>query len=312
MANERTIKRPYKKMNRLLAEAKARGGAIGTYAALAKAIGVTAGRITQMFGYGQESSGTVVKAETVGAIVKAFRDDGVPLDIDWLYLEYEEFARRLSQAGSNAPPAEPPAAEWQRRRGTVLADLVMLRLDPPRPGNEPQNSYYVEATLRFGTAKVDVDPETDADDARTLAIALTEARLAVDSDSWEPLPGTMLGERDGTQSPHYTHRGNAIDIIGPAPAGTLDGDPLAGQHLAVIAGTNVGDDEFAVSVAALRGSFVVGEVDANSGAAAPASVNRSKILNALIYSKTAARDDANRVVLARATMKRRPEADGAT
>ena len=35
-------------------------------------------------------------------------------------------------------------------------------------------------------------------------------------------------------------------ITGPAPNGTLAGDPLAGQHLAVIAATNTGDELFRV------------------------------------------------------------------
>ena len=86
----------------------------------------------------------------------------------------------------------------------------------------------------------------------------------------------------------------------------LDGDPIGEQHLAVIAGTNSGDEPFAASVAANWGGFP----DAppwRAGSNAPPA-NKTAILNALIY-KNIRRDDIGRpVVLARATMRRRPEA----
>jgi hypothetical protein len=299
---ERLISRPYSKLNRLCAEARAREGALTTFAAVAKAIDLSPGRVTQMFGYGQESDGITIRAETVGALVKAFRDDGVPCGIDWLYLEYDEFCGRLAGPGRNLPPPEPPeppVADWELREGTVLADLVELRLHPPRPGNEVRDSYYASATLLFGTAICDVEPD-DGEEPRSVSIALCNARLAIGSDGYQPLPGTTLGET-GREGENFKRVAGGIEIIGPAPNGTLDGDPIGDQHLAVIAATNTGDAAFAVSVAALRGSFVVG------GADAEVSVNKTAILNEFIYRRAVERDDAGRAILAQATMKLRPK-----
>jgi hypothetical protein len=68
----------------------------------------------------------------------------------------------------------------------------------------------------------------------------------------------------------------------------------------VIAGTNIGDDTFPVTVAANRRSFVVTDPDAPPAEAQP---NKNAILNVLVY-KNLKKDDANRAVLAKATMRR--------
>jgi hypothetical protein len=93
-ANARRISRPHSKLNRLCEAAASCGGFLTTFAEVAKALGLTPSRVTQMFGYGQETAGTVVRAETVGRIVGAFTGDGVPCEIDWLYQEFDVFPRR--------------------------------------------------------------------------------------------------------------------------------------------------------------------------------------------------------------------------
>src|SRR5207249_2338863 len=113
------------------------------------------------------------------------------------------------------------------------------------------------------------DPD-DGEDPRSVSIALRDARLAIGSDGYRPLPGTMIGET-GRESENFRRVAGGVDIIGPAPNGTLDGNPIGDQHLAVIAATNAGDEPFAVSVAALRGSFVVGEIDEAATSLAPGS-----------------------------------------
>ena len=299
---ERTISRPFSKLNRLCAEAKARGGMMTTFAAVAKAIELTPGRVTQLFGHGQEAEGVVVKAATVWALVGAFKRDGVPCEIDWLYLQLDEFTLRLASAAPTGV-AESVAADWELREHTVLPDLVELRLHPPRPGNEVEDSFYVETTLLFGTAECDVEPEAD-EEPRTVAIALRDARLAMGSASYRVVADSMIGER--VKSEHFRRVAGGIDISGPTNnEGTLDGDPIGNQHLAVIVPTNIGDDPFAVAVAAGRRSFVVTDVSEGSVGGAPAD-NKTVILNQLIYRRCG-KDEAGRTVLAEATMKRRPE-----
>ena len=89
----------------------------------------------------------------------------------------------------------------------------------------------------------------------------------------------MIGERDN-EAEHFRRVSGGAAIIGPLASGVLDGDPLAGRSLAVIAATNAGDAPFEASVTALRGSFAVSELDAPD-----ASVNKTAILNEFIYKE---------------------------
>jgi hypothetical protein len=309
LTDNRKITRPYSKLTRLCAEAAARGGELTTFSAVAKAIGVTPGRVTQMFGYGLEAEGVVIKAETVGLIVAAFRGDGAPCEIDWFYLGHDDFATRVATAGVRpSSSSEPLAGDWELREATVLVDLVELRLHPPRPGNEFRDSYYVDATLLFGTANCDYfgtancdyDPEAGLE-PRTISISLRDARVAIGSESYQPLQGSMIGER--ISSENFRRVAGGIDITGPKGlGGTLDGDPIGDNYLAVIAPTNAGDVPFAVTVAAGRRSFVVADSDRpNCDSAAE---TKNAILNQFIYSRCN-KDEAGRAVLAQATMKLR-------
>lgn len=305
----RIISRPFSKLNRLCAEAARRTGELKTFAAVAEALGVSPGRVTQMFGHGQETNGVVVNADTVGKLVAAFAKARVPIKIDWLYLDYKEFAKLVARCGEDGAELRAPSGDWELREGSVLADLVELRLHPPRPANEVPDSHVVEATLLFGTAKVEYEPEDETEERRTISIALKDARMAIGSDGYRPLPGTVLGEK-GREAEHLRRVAGGIEISGPAASnGTLEGDPLDGQPLATIAGTHAGDDAFEVTVAAGHGSFVVAEPDAPAGRNTP-SVNKNAILNRFIHSRAKTRDDANRAVLARATAKRKAEGGG--
>src|SRR3954453_20940349 len=75
---ERNVTTPFSKLNRLCREAGRRGGKLTTFKAGAEALDVTAGRITQMFGHGQEDIGTVLSSKTVGRFIRVFNTDGVP------------------------------------------------------------------------------------------------------------------------------------------------------------------------------------------------------------------------------------------
>ena len=260
-----------------------------------------------MFGYSQEGQPKAISADTLSLIAAAFTEDGVPCEADWFYLEFELSPRgppRRSWQRSSARRrgVRRPAGEWQFTEATVLPDLVELRLHPPRAGNEIPDSYYVDATLLFGTACCDYVPD-DGAPPREVSIALTNARLSIGSDSYRPLQGSMIGER--VTSENFKRVAGGVEITGPAPNGTLEGDPIGEQYLAVIAGTNTGGAPFAVTVAANRRSFVVTDPDAppeRRGANAPSDA-RDAILNVLIY-RDLRKDETGRAVLARATMQR--------
>jgi hypothetical protein len=301
MTVNRTVTRPYSKMKRLLAEAAKRRGALTTSSAVAAAIGLSRSRVTQLFGSAREHCGVVVKAETVGLICAAFTSDGVACDVDWLYLDYDDFADRLGTARTQKSEKfiDDGAHDWERRERAVLRDLVELRLHPPRAGNEVKDSYYVDATLLFGTAVCDYDPE-NGEEPRVVLIALRDARLAIGSDSYSPLQGSMIGER--IESDNFRRVAGGIEITGPAT--TLKGDPIGDYHLAVIAATNASDEPFKVTVAVHRRSFVVAE-DPCAGLTVNVPVdNKQIILNHFIY-KHCSKDEAGRAIVAQATMKRR-------
>jgi hypothetical protein len=308
----RTITRPNSKLTRLCEIAAARGGTLTTFAAAARALDLTPGRVTQMFGIGEEKNGKIIEPKTVGRLVAVFADDGLRCEVDWLYLEFDDFAARLARANRAAPAPhasaifDAPADDWEFTEATVLRGLVELRLHPPRPGNEVSGSLYVDATLLFGTACPDYMPD-DGQDPRSIAIALRQARLAIGSESYRPLKGSMIGERGDCE--HLRRVAGYLEITGPAPNGTLKGSPIGDQHLAVIAGTNAGDGAFAVTVTANWGSFVVIDADTppESGGSNTPSANKTAILNALIYENVR-RDELGHPVLARATMQRQPEA----
>src|SRR3954454_11258392 len=117
-AIECNVTQPFSKLNRLCREAGKGGGRLTTFKAVAEALDISAGRITQMFGHGQEASGTVLSSKTVGRLVGALRADGVPCEIEWLFLDYDDFAARLAAARDvNPAPARPaapdvPPAQW--------------------------------------------------------------------------------------------------------------------------------------------------------------------------------------------------------
>jgi hypothetical protein len=307
----RTVPSPHRKLIALCEAAAPSGGSLTTFTAVAKAINVSPGRITQLFGHGAEQKGSNVEWSTLQKLADAFTRDGVKCEADWLCLDHGDFAVRVAKANPaavslrGATLVDTSAPAWERTEATALPGLVELRLHPPRAGNEVPDSYYVDATLLFGTARADHVPE-DGAEPRSVAIALRQALLTIGSDSYSPLKGTMLGER-GDASPHYRRVAGGVEITGPAPDDKLEGNPVGDEYLEVIAGTNVGDDPFAVSVAADWGAFVVTEATIPSGSNAP-SGNRTAILNALIYAR-ATKDLNGRAVLARATLRRKAAAE---
>jgi hypothetical protein len=301
MSIVRTVPSPHRKLIRLCQLAATSGGTLTTFAAVAKAIGVTPGRITQLFGQDAEQEGSNILPTTLDKLAAAFIRDGVRCEADWLYLDHGDFAARLAKANI----ADGPTEVWERTEATALPGLVELRMHPPRMSNELPESCYVDATLLFGIACADHFPE-DGGEPRSVAIALRQAQLAIGSDSYSALKDTMLGER-GDESPHYRRVAGGVEVTGPAPDGVLEGNPIGDEHLAVIASTNASDDPFAVSVAANWGAFVITEATAPPGRNA-LSGNRTAILNALIYAR-AVKDVNGRAVLARATMRRKLAAE---
>src|SRR5438046_10483920 len=56
------------------------------------------------------------------ALVGAFKRDGVPCEIDWLYLQLDEFTLRLASAAPTGV-AESVAADWELREHSDRKDV---------------------------------------------------------------------------------------------------------------------------------------------------------------------------------------------
>lgn len=292
-ATSTTITRPYSKLNRLCAEAAKRGGSLRTFAAVAQAIKVTAGRVTQIFGFTQERDGSTVASKTLGLIVGAFTRDGITVEVDWFYLDYDEFAARVTAA-----PGGPPVVvsdDWDCDQTLRLRSLVELRLHPPGLAGE------LKTTLLFGTARCEYDPE-DGQGTRAVAIGLRDARFAIDSGSYRLAAGTMIGERDETKDlKNFVRVAGGIDIVGPLVDGVLKDDPFANHYLGVLERANGRSEPFAVTIAAHGRSFVVRDADTPNSIL---SENKDAILNLLVLRRCE-RDEENRAVLVHATLQHR-------
>jgi hypothetical protein len=266
--------------------------------AIAKQIEVTPGRVSQVFGYPQENDGFVVKSDTIlGALAKAFAAEGIAVEIDWFYLDYDDFAARVAASEVRvAPTLEPSTSEWKRSEQNPFSSIVELRLYPPGPTGE------VNAKLLFGSALYDLEPE-QGERPRTVSISLRNARLAIGAASCGPAEGTMLGEREETQNAeHFTRVAGGVEITGPLQDGVLDGNPIGNHYLGVMERTEVGSEPFAVAVAAHRRSFVVADADAALPSAGASLDNKDAFLNVFIYRRCH-RDEENRAVLAEAQIR---------
>ncbi len=190
-----------------------------------------------------------------------------------------------------------PISPWTVSERIRAEGLAVLRLHPPRPGNVPE-TYYVDMTLAFSTAECEYE-------GRTVLIALRNAFLSINSSNYQPAFRSLVGER--AEHPNFKPRAEGVEIIGPLDSdGSLTGNPLGEEYLAIIERTEGPQKPVTVRLHASRRSFAVVElapveatIDAKSN-----SVNKDVILNQLIYEGRA-KDGQGQVIIAEARMRRR-------
>lgn len=290
---------PYSKLTFLCDEARRRGSKLTSFAAVARRLDVSPGLISHLFGFLNEADGLAVKtSETLAhleGLARVFSADGLALEPDWFYLEYDAFVARVAAVPVSSAMAS--SDDWNCDQTLRLQSLVELRLHPPGPTGE------VQTTLLFGTARCEYESD-EGQERRAVAIGLRDARFAIDSGSYRLAPGTMLGEREETKDlKNFTRVAGGIEITGPIVDGVLKDDPFANHYLGVIERANAKDEPFAVTVAAHRRSFVVTDADKELQSV-PLSENKDAILNTLVLRRCE-RDEENRAVLAHATLQHR-------
>ena len=189
--------------------------------------------------------------------------------------------------------------KWVISRHGATEGLADLRLHQPFPLNE-EGSYRVEASARLDIAEF-------AHERQDYGIGVTTVLLAVESEGYQVTRGSMIGERPADLPARL--RADGVELHGPRDndSGCIVGDLLGEEHVANIESLNDGEAPVYVSLRAARRAFKVLGLNAQ-GRNTPVAVSEETdaVINALL-GKDRERDSLGRVVLAKASMKRKPE-----
>jgi hypothetical protein len=195
------------------------------------------------------------------------------------------------------------AASYEAREQWVILEghasaIAEVRLHPPRVGNE-LNTFYVDATLFAGVAEYEFE-------GQTVLIGIKSAVLLLESPSYQPVQGSMVGQRSvGMEPSNFRRIPGGAEVIGPVDdRGRLVGDILGTEHVAIIEPVGDGSQPVTLSLVAGRRSFTAMVDGAEVPNSANQSPNKDAILNVLLH-KVQEKDRLGRVVLAEARMQRR-------
>ena len=240
-------------------------------------------------------------------------EDILPV-LDALFAEKAEFAgrrRELKEAWERAkglipedPDPEPdPADDWLLESRSRTTNLAAITLHQPRRAN-PAGRYYLDGSVAFAPITLE-DRE-----GRTVVAGLRES-VVLDIDcagsGYQIAQASLIGGR--APHDHIAPGVDGIAITGPAANGLLHGDPIGEDHIAIIEPGPAGIGPVAVTLSTLSRAFDFKYSPAADTAPAPAgqTPNRDAILN-ILFGEAIGRDPAsNRILLARATMRRKPQ-----
>ena len=302
------------KLRRLNAESAARGGKLVNFAAVAKALDISPGRLTQLFGISNPSAENAIKSETLGLLATAFSEDGVPLTIAALLLPFDDFAATLTaptrpQSKSTPAPEEDsdaPSADWLPGRPDDHTEQANLAAHPPRPLNSRPGCYYLNTSLRF-------EPQEHRLDSRTLLVGLSSATLEFASNAYQIAANSLLGD---AARPHDGVTVGKTSITVSVPDGEmLRGNPLGEYYMAIIEPREA-DDPNALPAIALHlhtaprhFTFRVLDDDATADPPQPGPTKAALMKLVFLSEENIARhrnDASGRIRLARASVTRKP------
>ncbi len=220
--------------------------------------------------------------------------------------EYAGHRRDLKEAWERAQGLLPPEEEsepgdgWDilpRMAPTALAEAI---LHQPTAANRAE-TWHLHATLRFDSAE-----QTD-EEYRTVIIGVREAFAALTGSGYQTAQNSLIGER--APHDHITPGVGGITLAGPVEGGTLRGNPIGDDPLAIIEPGPAGDDTVRITVSASPRAFTFAYApDPDSPPVCmDQKPNRAAILG-LLFAGEAPRDAQGRVVLASAGLRRKPAA----
>ena len=301
----RAVPAAHAKLRRLCTESAARGGALTTFVAVAKAIGLTPSRITQLFGSGDASAEVAITPETLGNLVRVFNKDGVPVTPDALQLSYEDFAAALSLSLPRSPkPIEEsalPARGWKIDASQAYTRLAGAEIHPLLPLNSRPDSYRLVASLHFTPAEY-------VHDNRVVLVGLGQSVFTFASAAYQIAHNSLLGD-SARPHPGIT-AGHRTITVTASDGAVLQGNPLGEHHLAEIEPAGTGAPSIALILSAPPRAFQATLLDSETGAPLPnptPSLAKAAIVD-LVYRESLAshRDpESGHVRLARTAMHHR-------
>jgi hypothetical protein len=231
--------------------------------------------------------------EDIGPLLKVFYGT-----IERHSAEKAKMQQLWRKAHSFLTENSPEPTRWDASKPASLQGavrLVTLRAHEPLRGNDE--------TLRLMVTLI-ITPDGDLMyRGRGITIGLTNALLSLDSDHWQPAYQSLASERN---HPHFALDASGARIVGPidATTGMITGAPLGDEPLAVIEPIANGDGPVHVTICASRGSFRV-LAGTTGGPQKSVSRNQDLVLNALFHEQLHDRDNHDRAILARSSIKPR-------
>ena len=194
---------------------------------------------------------------------------------------------------------DPAPTKWVISPKTRIEGLADMQLQQPEPLNQ-DGHFRVDAAARLDIAEFEHEKQA-------YGIGVSTAFLSLESEAYQVKKGSMLGDRP-TDMP-IKRRADGVEILGPRDpdTGCIVGDLFGDEPVASIESLNNGEAPVALSLRAARRAFKVLGLDAQ-GRYRPERLDEQQdaVLNTML-GKGRETDSLGRVVLAKATRKRKTE-----
>jgi hypothetical protein len=186
--------------------------------------------------------------------------------------------------------------DWDDRSERAYINGVTLRWHRPREANEP-DALYVDASLL-------IEPDDLDPDKGDIVLGIREPLLAIVSKRYRAAKDSMVGQR---MHDYFEWASDGAKVVNPKDEfGRVKGDLLRDTHVALLEPHAPGADQVTALLLAGRRCFIVTERDASGKETLMSDENKNAVINALINDQLPKERPLGRLVLARATMRRKP------
>jgi hypothetical protein len=191
--------------------------------------------------------------------------------------------------------------DWSFLSRTRTSDLAAVTLRQPKRAN-PAGCYYLNCSVEFGPLFM------EDEHGRTVMVGLHDAKLQIDCDGsgFQIAQNSMLGLR--APNAHVEPGVDSVSVHGPMINGVLDGNPIGDDYIAMLEPGSPGDGPVSLTLTTLSRAVQFSYAREADQPLVPDSdkPNRVAILN-ILFGEALPRDTANRLLLARASMRRKDQ-----